>query len=97
MIPGRRRMLAAQGAMVVVLAIGPPLFAADAPDRVFADETRDFGVPEQSTIRQGSYAGGTPRAIPGGRVVTAVELKSMIDGDQWWWNPASRRSSSSNC
>lgn len=82
MIAGRRRVLVAQGVFAVALAAGLPLLAADAPDQGFADEARDFGVPEQSTVRQGSYAGGTPRSIPGGRVVTAVELKAMIDGDR---------------
>lgn len=43
-------------------------------------ETRDFGVPPQSTLRQGQFHGPTPLSIPGASLVTTASLVEAING-----------------
>ncbi len=45
----------------------------------FADEEKDWGVPPTARLRTVGYHSPTPPKIPGGRVVTTLELKSMME------------------
>jgi rhodanese-related sulfurtransferase len=45
----------------------------------YADESRDWGVPPTKVLRTVGYHAPTPLQIPGGRVVTTLELKELIE------------------
>jgi PQQ-dependent catabolism-associated CXXCW motif protein len=48
--------------------------------QIFAFETRDFGIPPQSSLRAGQFHGATPTAIPGGKLVSTQGLFDAING-----------------
>lgn len=48
--------------------------------QITAVETRDFGVPPQSSLRQGQFHGPTPVAIPGAYLVTTESLVDAMTG-----------------
>lgn len=47
----------------------------------YADEARDWGVPPTKVLRTVGYHAPTPLAIPGGRMVTTLELKSLLEAE----------------
>ena len=64
-------------------AVQPPNATPPAPQvdpQITAVETRDFGVPPQSALRQGQFHGPTPVAIPGGQLVTTAALVTAMNG-----------------
>lgn len=48
--------------------------------QITAVETRDFGVPPQTSLRQGQFHGPTPVAIPGAYLVTTANLVEAMNG-----------------
>ncbi|MBI1965202.1 MAG: sulfurtransferase [Betaproteobacteria bacterium] len=52
---------------------------ASAQPAAFADEDRDWGVAAARQLRTADYHAPTPRTIPGGKVVTTLELKAMLE------------------
>ena len=48
------------------------------PGAMYGDEDRDWNVAPARTFRTDEYHAPTPRAIPGGRVVTTYELSQML-------------------
>jgi PQQ-dependent catabolism-associated CXXCW motif protein len=46
----------------------------------YADETRDDGVPPQTTLHKGNDRGATPLTIPGGRRITTRYVAAMLAG-----------------
>jgi rhodanese-related sulfurtransferase len=55
------------------------LAQAGAKPGVYADEDRDWGVPPATQLRTVGYHEPTPTRIPGGKVVTTVELKALME------------------
>lgn len=45
----------------------------------YAEESRDWGVPPTAQLRTVGYHSPTPLQIPGGKVVTTLELKDMME------------------
>ena len=45
--------------------------------RVFADESKDWGVPPRNKPRTDRYHAPTPRELPGARTITTMQLKAM--------------------
>jgi PQQ-dependent catabolism-associated CXXCW motif protein len=45
----------------------------------YGEEDRDYGVPPATQLRTARYHSPTPLRIPGGRVVTTLELKAMLE------------------
>lgn len=45
----------------------------------YAEESRDWGVPATTRLRTVGYHSPTPLGIPGGKVVTTLELKAMLE------------------
>jgi len=70
-----------QAAIVLSGALGAAHVAAQdaAKPAAFADEDRDWGVAPTPRLRTTDYHGPTPRGIPGGRVVTTNELKTLLE------------------
>ena len=62
-------------------ALGAAHVAAQdaAKPAAFADEDRDWGIAPTPRLRTTDYHGPTPRGIPGGRVVTTNELKTLLE------------------
>lgn len=48
--------------------------------QIAAIETRDFGVPPQSNLRNGQFHAPTPTSLPGGQVVTTQALAQAMQG-----------------
>jgi PQQ-dependent catabolism-associated CXXCW motif protein len=71
---------AAAGALLMAgtLFAFPVAAQETAKPGVYGNEDRDWGVPPRSTLRTVEYHAPTPRQIPGGRVVTTVELSEMV-------------------
>ncbi len=44
----------------------------------YADESRDWGLPPAAQLRKSDYHAPTPLQIPGGKVVTTLDLKAMM-------------------
>ena len=61
-------------AQVVIPTIAQP--------RAFAFEDKDWGVKPESTPHGPPYGKPTPTSIPGARVVTTLELKSLLDANK---------------
>jgi PQQ-dependent catabolism-associated CXXCW motif protein len=72
----------ARGLMLAGVLLGAPQLAAQetAKPGMYADEDRDWGVAPTKQFRTSDYHAPTPRQIPGGRVVTTVELSKMLEG-----------------
>ena len=67
---------------VVVLAVAHSsgvLAQAGVKPVAYAEEDRDYGVAATVQLRTTGYHSPTPLAIPGGKVVTTLELKSMLE------------------
>lgn len=47
-------------------------------EQILAFETRDFGVPQSSTLKSGRMHGPTPTAVPGAGVVSTAKLAKVI-------------------
>lgn len=58
----------------------PPVQPPPADTQLAAFELRDFGVPPTSQLRQGQFHGPTPTSIPGGQVVTTMQLAQAMQG-----------------
>src|SRR6478736_1577968 len=54
------------------------VFAQGKPG-IYGDEDRDWGVPPATQLRMVGYHEPTPTRIPGGKVVTTVELKALME------------------
>jgi PQQ-dependent catabolism-associated CXXCW motif protein len=54
-------------------------FAQAARPAAYGEEDRDYGVAATAQLRSTGYHSPTPLAIPGGKVVTTLELKSMLE------------------
>lgn len=52
-----------------------------AKPEAYAEETRDWGVPPTRVLRTVGYHSPTPLRIPGGKTVTTLELKALLEGD----------------
>ena len=50
----------------------------DSKPAFYGDENRDWGVPPRSQLRTIEYHAPTPVQIPGGRVVSTVELNQIL-------------------
>ena len=72
-------VLAALLALPAALCAVPAHAQAGPKPGVYADEDRDWGVPPATQLRTVGYHGPTPTRIPGGKVVTTAELKSMLE------------------
>ena len=72
-------------ALAMTLALPAALCAvhahaqAGARTEIYADEDRDWGVPPATQLRTVGYHGPTPTRIPGGKVVSTVDLKAMLE------------------
>jgi len=53
--------------------------AQGAKPGVFADEDKDWGVPPVKVLRTVGYHSPTPMQIPGGKVVTTGQLKTLLE------------------
>jgi PQQ-dependent catabolism-associated CXXCW motif protein len=72
------------GAAIVLAAMlhsACALAQAAAKPAVYAEEDRDYGVASTAQFRTTGYHSPTPLRIPGGRVVTTLELKAMLERD----------------
>ena len=73
-------------AAAVALALAGALLApaggaqAQAGEKAYADEDRDWGVAPTKQLRLAPYHGPTPREIPGAQVVQTRELQAMLAG-----------------
>src|SRR4030095_7220380 len=67
--------------IVTAALLLPPYSAAQeaAKPGIFAEEDRDWGVAPTKELRTNDYHAPTPHQIPGGRVVTTVELSQMLE------------------
>ena len=69
----------------VLAVLAGMLCAAQAPAQSgaqpwgYAEESRDWGVPATAQLRTVGYHSPTPLKIPGGKVVTTLELKAMLE------------------
>ena len=71
------RALLLQATVVLAGALWPAhVHAQQAP---FADEDRDWGVAATRQLRTTDYHAPTPRTIPGGKAVTTLELKALLE------------------
>jgi PQQ-dependent catabolism-associated CXXCW motif protein len=72
---------AAFGALVALsgLTSVAHALAQSAKPGVFADEDKDWGVPPVKVLRTVGYHSPTPLQIPGGRVVTTGQLKTLLE------------------
>ncbi len=77
-----RIVLAALLALPALLCTAPACAQAGAKPAAYADEDRDWGVPPATPLRTVGYHGPTPPRIPGGKVVTTVELKALLEQPQ---------------
>lgn len=67
-------------ALMVLLGAGAaPLLAQPSPPAAYAEEDRDWGVAPTVRLRTAEYHAPTPRTIPGGRVITTLELKALLE------------------
>ena len=57
----------------------PPRQGPPVDPRITAFETRDFGVPPQSELRQGPMHAQTPTSIPGAQLVTTANLAQALN------------------
>jgi len=48
-----------------------------------SNELQDFGVPAPAQLYSGNFHAPTPTSIPGGRVITTTQLKSMVMQGQY--------------
>jgi PQQ-dependent catabolism-associated CXXCW motif protein len=82
MYAGNTRWFAAAGAIALacVLLAVPGSVNAQAREKGYADEDRDWGVAPTNRLRQQPYHGPTPREIPGAQVVQTRELSAMLAG-----------------
>lgn len=51
--------------------------AAKAAAQVFADETKDWGVPPRKQVRTDRYHAPTPKELPGAKTIRTMELRAM--------------------
>lgn len=61
-------------------AHGPGSYGTGQPQA--GAELQDFGVPAQAQLHDGAMHGPTPTSIPGGRLITTVELAAMLQQNQ---------------
>jgi PQQ-dependent catabolism-associated CXXCW motif protein len=69
-------------ALILVVSVGvaglsEPAFADEKP---YGGEDRDWNIEPTTQLRAADYHAPTPRTIPGGRVVSTTELRSMLTG-----------------
>ncbi len=64
-----------------VLSICSACALAQPAPHGYAEESRDWGVPPAKVLRTVGYHAPTPLRIPGGKVVTTLELKALMEGD----------------
>lgn len=69
------RYLLALGVTASALFCGP----LRAQDAAYGGEDRDWNVAPTKALRTSRYHAPTPRGIPGGRVVTTLGLKAMLE------------------
>jgi len=62
-----------------LLALAVVTFPPVDSNAAFADETRDWGVEPTETLKGHPYNVPTPRAIPGARVISTLQLKALLD------------------
>ena len=78
----RKVILGAVAGALIMLAGVVLLLHASAQETakpgMYGEEDRDWGVPPRSQLRTIEYHAPTPVQIPGGRVVTTVELSQMM-------------------
>jgi len=67
------------GAWVILSFCTAQALAQGAKPGGYADETRDWGVPPTTQLRTVGYHSPTPLQIPGGKVVTTLELKALME------------------
>jgi PQQ-dependent catabolism-associated CXXCW motif protein len=67
-------------AAAAVLHAGPAFSQAPRP-AAYGEEDRDWSVPPTAQFRTARYHSPTPLAIPGGKVVTTLELKALLERD----------------
>jgi PQQ-dependent catabolism-associated CXXCW motif protein len=74
-----------RAALAASLMLSSALYATNASAQaaakpgVYADEDHDWGVPPATQLRTVGYHEPTPIRIPGGKVVTTVELKALME------------------
>lgn len=66
--------------IVGVLSIYSVCALAQPAPHGYAEENRDWGVPPTRVLRTVGYHAPTPTQIPGGKVVTTLELKALMEG-----------------
>lgn len=71
------RFIAGLAALAALLM----LRAAAAQGGSFADEDHDWGIAAIHELRRPPYTAPTPRAIPGGRAIRTLELKTLLETD----------------
>lgn len=71
-----------QGLFVAwVLSIYSAFALAQPAPHGYAEESRDWGVPPARVLRTVGYHAPTPTHIPGGKVVTTLELKALMESE----------------
>jgi PQQ-dependent catabolism-associated CXXCW motif protein len=70
--------------VLVAMAVGAALHAGHAPAQparpaAYGEEDRDWGVPPTAQFRTTRYHSPTPLGIPGGKIVTTLELKALLE------------------
>jgi len=64
-----------------ILSIYSAFALAQPAPHGYAEESRDWGVPPTQVLRTVGYHAPTPMQIPGGKVVTTLELKALMESE----------------
>lgn len=78
-IAAHRSPLAASILVIAIGVLGLPAPAL-ADGKSYGGEDRDWNIAPTTRLRTADYHGPTPLTIPGGRVVSTIELQSMLAG-----------------
>jgi len=79
------RMIRSRVAFVCIALIAPVIalaeitFPAVEPASTFASESKDWGVEPTAMLKGHPYNVPTPRAIPGARVISTLQLMALLD------------------
>jgi PQQ-dependent catabolism-associated CXXCW motif protein len=82
-MPTPVRILIATAVIVLpVIALAEVQIPLPQPAQSFSYEEKDWGIEPTSTPKLPPYGAPTPRSIPGARVISTLQLKSLLDADK---------------
>lgn len=64
--------------LLIALLAAPIARHSAAAEGMFAEEDKDWGVAPATELRRAQYHAPTPKEVPGARVVTTMQLKTML-------------------